>query len=240
MLRPGAASRNTVSLTALLMVASPVSAIWICGWATAAACTAASTGPTLLAAVSPLPVISELEQRGPPSRRDLVLESGVERRMDLGHQPGGLDPGQHVSDRGPEGRRARPGCSGCRRARTRWRARGNPGSSSAGLDPTRPQTSVSWATGTFPPVTSQQQDRRAADPRRDHRPWVTCAPPADDTGQPPSTTHTAKLGVTAGSRAGSNVMHSREQFPCRTARGPASIEACPEDNYAYTSVPGPG
>jgi len=46
-----------VSLTALLMVASPVSAIWICGWAAAAACTAASTGATRLAAVSTLPVI---------------------------------------------------------------------------------------------------------------------------------------------------------------------------------------
>ena len=50
-------SRNTVSLTALLIVASPVSAIWICGWAAAAACTAACTGGTRLAAVSPLPVI---------------------------------------------------------------------------------------------------------------------------------------------------------------------------------------
>ena len=50
-------SRNTVSLTALVMLASPVSAIWICGWRAAAACTAASTGATRLAAVSTEPVI---------------------------------------------------------------------------------------------------------------------------------------------------------------------------------------
>jgi len=45
-----------VSLTALAMVPSPVSAIWICGWAAAAACTAASTGTTRVASSTMLPV----------------------------------------------------------------------------------------------------------------------------------------------------------------------------------------
>ena len=45
-----------VSLTALLIEASPVSAIWNCGCAAAAAWTAASTGPTRSAASLRLPV----------------------------------------------------------------------------------------------------------------------------------------------------------------------------------------
>ena len=46
----------------------------------------------------------ELEQRGVPRRGDLVGEPGIERRLDLGHPPGGLDPAQHVADRGLVGR----------------------------------------------------------------------------------------------------------------------------------------
>ena len=49
-------SRTRVSLTALSMLAWPVSAIWICGWAAAAACTAASTGTTWVASSLMLPV----------------------------------------------------------------------------------------------------------------------------------------------------------------------------------------
>ena len=49
-------SRKTLSLTALAMVPSPLSAIWTCGWAAAAACTAASTGATWVASSLMLPV----------------------------------------------------------------------------------------------------------------------------------------------------------------------------------------
>ena len=45
----------------------------------------------------------ELEQRGVMRRGDLAGEPGVERRLDLGDAPGGLDPAQHVADRGPVG-----------------------------------------------------------------------------------------------------------------------------------------
>ena len=50
-------SRSTVSLTALPMLASPVSAIRIPGWSAAAARTAASTGTTRAAESLTLPVI---------------------------------------------------------------------------------------------------------------------------------------------------------------------------------------
>ena len=49
-------SRSTVSLIALLMLASPVSAIWTRGWSGAAARTAASTGTTRVAESLTLPV----------------------------------------------------------------------------------------------------------------------------------------------------------------------------------------
>ena len=43
------------------------------------------------------------QQRGVAGHGDLVGEPGIERRLDLGHPPGGLDPAQHVTDRGPVG-----------------------------------------------------------------------------------------------------------------------------------------
>ena len=49
-------SRSTVSSIALLMLASPVSAIWTWGWSAAAARTAASTGTTRVAESPTLPV----------------------------------------------------------------------------------------------------------------------------------------------------------------------------------------
>ena len=209
-------SRKMVSLTALLMVPSPVSAIWICGWAAAAACTAASTGTTRVASSTMLPVSWNSSSAACRFAEIWLAYAGIERRPDLGHPAGGLDPGQHVPDRGLIGRRADleaaaleqhvlVGAQGKVPAHHLLRLPGLSGPRFLGGHLHRPGQ-----------VTGHQQHHDNGEPCRDRRPRVTGAPPADHSSQPSCTSHTPKLGRDVGARES---QRSRKPVTGRPARG---------------------